>query len=1061
MASHAKRKSEEKPQYYYLYGSIEATNATTSSEPASPAGGNNTDEGSLVGESLIPTDNEGDEETPLNEAKDRSHVLLMSGNEIKPLVGSPPNGHHSQRGLCQRLSFSFTSFKERHPIVHISLLGAVLSLFLFVCSAIFFPGSRAASVASTPESELRFKVPFPIVDRSAYNDPVSAFLVKELIDPKLLYQGRDRSRLFQFPFPTGAFWTNLVLPPTADRGLSYPITVYPYGFKWSDDIIQVSYPAAHREEKPREIHDYFFPDLSFSTMEGNGQRYISSFDALSVTLHYNANTQSGAWDTYLVQGSPYVTMKYKNVSPVIHAFSIFKDVFCPRDEDASSIYFGDGSRRRLSFGVCSQETSDDGSTSTLRGVQFMIQTKEDMNWFVFASEPITLSLDLRSMTTIKSLQRFSGVLRFAVIPPPSPTEGSNSTASSNYMKISSSKGLQRLIYHAGVYPVSGSVSWSFRPAAASDASKTLIKSITGLAGLSTPSQAPDSSSTTSTTNTRTPRLGTIHFDFSTQTFAPTSSATGSKALLMLALPHHSQSLPSDVLLGGSKFNLVYKSIKGPMAPVLGSSWSYDEVLPSLGFDGDSGSNSMKPLQDPAVRAVIVKSLKEDIKLALPTMSENVYGFGKQAARLAQLAHIAYNLKEHSVSRSRNSTHSSNTTKSRDDIDDLSNVLSRATNLLMSSLGRFLSNNVSDVLLFDGNLGGLVTSDGLYDSSADFGNGRYNDHHFHYGYLLYACAIMGKLNATFIEHYGDFVDGIYYDIAHSDNFDSSRVDGVFFPGSRHKVWFDGHSFASGLFPFANGKSQESSSEAVNGYYGAYLWSLVRHDGGYDPTLDTSAQTDFARLLLATEIRGAQTYWQISPVDDSSGANVSAVRTYSQQFSKNYMVGNLGMTDVVCSTWFGTDPLYVHMINFIPVTAVTGELFRRSYVMKEISHALRPADKVEMAWRGYVVADAAIVDPLGAWQDAQGLFSPELDSGLSKSQVLYWIATRAGFDPSQIPVGPNTTDSSGGSGKDGDGGSHEDSTGKSSCQVNGECAATGLTGDCCPTPEGTFLDCCGSS
>ena len=40
-----------------------------------------------------------------------------------------------------------------------------------------------------------------------------------------------------------------------------------------------------------------------------------------------------------------------------------------------------------------------------------------------------------------------------------------------------------------------------------------------------------------------------------------------------------------------------------------------------------------------------------------------------------------------------------------------------------------------------------------------------------------------------------------------------------------------------------------------------------------------------------------------------------------------VGNVGMMDVTVATWFGTEPLYVHMINYLPVTAVTRELFEK--------------------------------------------------------------------------------------------------------------------------------------
>jgi len=264
-----------------------------------------------------------------------------------------------------------------------------------------------------------------------------------------------------------------------------------------------------------------------------------------------------------------------------------------------------------------------------------------------------------------------------------------------------------------------------------------------------------------------------------------------------------------------------------------------------------------------------------------------------------------------------------------------------------------------------------------------------------------------------------------------------------------VWFDGHSFASGMFPFGNGKSQESSSEAVNGYYGAYLWSLVRHGHGRHPESDTSSETDFARLLLATEIRGAKTYWQMS-------LNLSESKTsiYPSQFAANLMVGNLGMLDAICSTWFGTDPLYVHMINFIPVTSVTGNLFSKNFVAEEIAHAMRPAENVEMAWRGYVVADTAILDPNKAWNEAQNLFSPELDSGLSKSQVLYWIATRDGFDASKLVETSTSTAATESSTAE----SHTTGSGGNSCQQNTACAKLGLTGQCCPTLDGVFLGCC---
>ncbi len=142
--------------------------------------------------------------------------------------------------------------------------------------------------------------------------------------------------------------------------------------------------------------------------------------------------------------------------------------------------------------------------------------------------------------------------------------------------------------------------------------------------------------------------------------------------------------------------------------------------------------------------------------------------------------------------------------------------------------------------------------------------RYNDHHFHYGYVLYAAAVLGRASPDFLSQYSSYIDAIYYDVAHNSTTVMHDDEGdIFFPFARHKSWFDGHSFASGLFEFANGKSQESSSEAVNCYYGAYLWAKVRWGG-------SGESVDFARLLLASEITGAKTYWHMIPQDDINSA-----------------------------------------------------------------------------------------------------------------------------------------------------------------------------------------------
>ncbi len=45
--------------------------------------------------------------------------------------------------------------------------------------------------------------------------------------------------------------------------------------------------------------------------------------------------------------------------------------------------------------------------------------------------------------------------------------------------------------------------------------------------------------------------------------------------------------------------------------------------------------------------------------------------------------------------------------------------------------------------YDKTWGGICSSEGLANPFADFGNGKYNDHHFHYGDLIYAAACLAK------------------------------------------------------------------------------------------------------------------------------------------------------------------------------------------------------------------------------------------------------------------------------------------------------------------------------
>jgi endo-1,3(4)-beta-glucanase len=100
-------------------------------------------------------------------------------------------------------------------------------------------------------------------------------------------------------------------------------------------------------------------------------------------------------------------------------------------------------------------------------------------------------------------------------------------------------------------------------------------------------------------------------------------------------------------------------------------------------------------------------------------------------------------------------------------------------------------------------------------------GFYNDHHFHYGYHIYAAAVVAHFDADWGRKFFEQVVMLVRDIANPSVQDSA------FPLFRHKDWYQGNSWASGvpLPPYLNGKNQESSSEAIAAYEAVALYGRI--------------------------------------------------------------------------------------------------------------------------------------------------------------------------------------------------------------------------------------------
>ncbi|KAF0690325.1 Aste57867_18256 [Aphanomyces stellatus] len=447
----------------------------------------------------------------------------------------------------------------------------------------------------------------------------------------------------------------------------------------------------------------------------------------------------------------------------------------------------------------------------------------------------------------------------------------------------------------------------------------------------------------------------LSFMWTTKTY----NASSTTPLLMLALPHHLQVLaPSQPIVN----ELQYMCMRGPMVGVLGSVWTMQETLLDVPWDYPEQGIFASPASSDKYQktvAFIQNALANDID-RFPAFTDDSYNFGKQLGREARLVLTAHRF---------NSTA----------------VFDKGLQKIQDQLVNWLTgpgvNKTKNTFVYDASYGGLITLNGYKNQAEDYGNGHYNDHHFHYGYFIYGLAVVRRFNASFVEAYKDAIQYILSDITSPAGHDVESFFANFpqrelFPSARHKDWYCGHSYASGLDPYANGKSQESTSEAVNAYYATALFTSTEADPAY---------YNYARLLLATEIRSTQLYWQMSAAQSPT--------IYEPTFSANKMVGVLSDMDAVYSTWFGDRPAFIHGIQIIPVTPITASLLLPSYVVEQrkvldgLDVISNPAD----IWSSVLSLNNAIVNATHEWHAVQAT-DYNYDSWSSAANAMHWIASR---------------------------------------------------------------------
>lgn len=257
------------------------------------------------------------------------------------------------------------------------------------------------------------------------------------------------------------------------------------------------------------------------------------------------------------------------------------------------------------------------------------------------------------------------------------------------------------------------------------------------------------------------------------------------------------------------------------------------------------------------------------------------------------------------------------------------------------------------LAYDTKAGGIIAL------PVAFGSQNYNDHHFHYGYLIRAAAAVTRLDPSFRSQYGQCINLLMRDIANTN-----MTDGLF-PRLRHFDVYGGHSWAGGLTTFADGNNQESTSEAMQAWYAIAL---------YGRTTGQKSLEDLGTWLLAQEQQGTLTYW----LNANPGAK-TLPKTFAYPMISIFWSGKADY-----ATFFDGSDGAIRGIQFFPVTPALFGVVNRDVTERIIAPTAATADAGGI-WKSALQLALSIA-PAG--RDAAVQPGTTIDLVYSRSFVTYW-------------------------------------------------------------------------
>lgn len=426
-------------------------------------------------------------------------------------------------------------------------------------------------------------------------------------------------------------------------------------------------------------------------------------------------------------------------------------------------------------------------------------------------------------------------------------------------------------------------------------------------------------------------------------------SSNSGTSLMYALPHHVDCLTS-VTSSKKTSSTLDSTVRGKVTGYLTNSFQMEVTVPhDLEFQpyttvSGKGNPSYSEDVKNAVRAAAADEAKGDV--FNESNLDSMYTAGKVLAKYAWILYCCQYV-----------------------IQD-SSLVCLLMPKLKDAMARFTGNKQILPLQYDRTWGGIISSG---ESSQDFGNSYYNDHHFHYSYHVIAAAILAKVdkdagNGDWLNSNKAWVENLIRDYANPNEADP------YFPVFRSFDWFNGNSWAKGLFESGDGKDEESSSEDVNSAYALKLWGLVTGNSDLE---------SIGNLQLGVLNKSLNHYFLYS--DDNT--------TMPTSFIQNRVSGILFENKVDHTTYFGNNLEYIQMIHAIPITPASSFIRSPTFVEKEWEQKLKPiVDNISDGWKGIIMLNVALYDPNASYSFFSGSdFSNNyLDNGQSKT----WSLTYSG-------------------------------------------------------------------